>query len=720
MTRRKNNVKPISPPDSPAAPPAAAPADRLRPWLLGGAMALVVARPLYPSESAAFYGDGLPIVMLWIVLAVFWLLGAIGRPRFSLRFGWPDAALLFLLAWHTAAAVWAAQHGTPRPAINMLWEWIGLGLCFLLTRQLLATAREARAMVAVMVGLTVAVAGYGLYQRAYELPQTRKQYQADPDRALRDAGWWFPPGSPERELFESRLWNREPLATFALTNSLAAFLAPWLVMLTGIGLTATRRSRKRLLGVLGCLLLIAACLLLTKSRSGLIAAGVGLLLVWLLGRKRAGPWRWKTPSVLLAAAVVLVAAVAGGVFHRELLGRATTSFGYRLQYWQSSLQMIADHPLMGCGPGNFQNAYLRYKLPEASEEVADPHDFLLEIWATAGTPAALAFLAVLAAFAWAAYRQSRDSDPSAAAPDGWRHVLAGGVIGFLLSLPLGMLSESRLGITAVLLGLPLAVTTTLCLGPWVERGCLPRFLPAVGVVVLLVDLLASGGIGFPGVAGTLWLLLALGLQGEPPRALHPAGAWGALLVALVLTLACYATAYSPVLECQAQLRRAEREPAKAVEHIEAAATADPLAVEPWRQLAAIAFENWRQQPSADAFHRFEGAVAKILELAPNSAPAWLAAGDWYFRASSKLSPGVGRSAAQAVAAADYRRAAHLYPNSPLGQAKLAGACRAAGDSTGFREAAAAALRLDSATPHLDKKLPDAVRDRLLRALGRAR
>jgi hypothetical protein len=470
--------------------------------------------------------------------------------------------------------------------------------------------------------------------------------------------------------------------------------------------------------MLFCLLLVAACLVLTKSRSGLIAAGGGLLLVWLLGQKRAALRRWKTPAVLLAAAVVLVAAVTAGAFHRLSLGQAVTSFGYRLQYWQASVRMIADHPLLGCGPGNFQDAYLRYKLPEASEEVADPHDFLLEIWATAGTPAALALLAVLAAFAWAAFRQSRVSDPSAPVADGWRHVLAGGAIGFLLSLPLGMLSFARPGGTVLLLGPPLAAATVLCLWPWIEHGFLPRCLPAVGVVVLLVDLLSSGGIGFPGVAGTLWLLLALGLQGEPPRTLHPLGAWGTLLLALVLLLACYATAYSPVLECQAQLRQAEREPAKAVEHLEAAAAADPLAAEPWRQLAAIAFENWQQQPSADAFHRFEGAVAKTLELAPNSAVAWLAAGDWYFQASSQLGPGGGRSAAQAVA--DYRRAVELYPNSPLGQAKLAEACRVAGDAAGFRAAADAALRLDLATPHLDKKLPDAVRDRLLRALGRAR
>ncbi len=60
--------------------------------------------------------------------------------------------------------------------------------------------------------------------------------------------------------------------------------------------------------------------------------------------------------------------------------------------------MIFDHPLLGCGPGNFQQYYTFYKLPEASETVADPHNFLLEIAATAGLPA-LALLFWLLALA---------------------------------------------------------------------------------------------------------------------------------------------------------------------------------------------------------------------------------------------------------------------------------------------------------------------------------
>ena len=334
---------------------------RLQPWLLCGMTALLVARPLFPSESAAAHGDGLPMVMLWISLCVLWLLGAIGRPKFSICFGWTDAAVLLLIGWHSLAAIWATGHGSPRPAINMLWEWIGMGLCFLLARQFVATPREARAVVAVMVALSAGLSGYGLYQRTYELPQTRAEYAWTPTASMRDAGVWFPAGSRERWLFESRLENREPLATFALTNSLAAFLSPWLVVLVGIGL-GSRRNRKRLAGMGLCLIPIATCLLLTKSRSGYIAGCVGLVLVWLLCRERPVRIGWKLPAAALSAAALLLAA-ALAIEGPDVLDNAWKSFAFRVQYWQASVRMIGEHPLVGCGPGNFQNAYTQYKLP---------------------------------------------------------------------------------------------------------------------------------------------------------------------------------------------------------------------------------------------------------------------------------------------------------------------------------------------------------------------
>ena len=392
-----------------------------RPWLLAGMISLLVARSLYPSESAASQGDGLPMVMLWLSLAVIWLTGAIGSPRFRLRFGPVDAAVLALVAWQCIAAVHAVQYGSPRPAWNMLWEWVGLGMVFFLARQLIDDAREARAVVAAMIALMAAISVYGIYQRAIELPALQGQYAADPEGMLRENGLNYPPGTPLRDLLERRLANREPPGTFALTNSLAAALAPWLVV--GLGTAAAAwRHRGRWIGWLVCLVPIAVCLLLTKSRSGYAAAAVGIGWLALCSRHTPCAVRPAAPVArfflgncrLLAvgtrrvpatgkrwlAAAVLVAGFAAVAVFSAGFGKsaATTSFGYRVQYWQATLQMIADRPWFGCGPGNFQDVYTQYKLPDASEEVADPHNFLLEVWATAGTPAVLALLGVLGLF----------------------------------------------------------------------------------------------------------------------------------------------------------------------------------------------------------------------------------------------------------------------------------------------------------------------------------
>ena len=173
-----------------------------------------------------------------------------------------------------------------------------------------------------------------------------------------------------------------------------------------------------------------------------------------------------------------------------------------------------------------------------------------------------------------------------------------------------------------------------------------------------------------------------------------------MALSLILSVTCYATAYNPVLGCQAELRRAEREPIRAVEHLEAAAAADPLSAEPWRQLAAIDFETWWRSPDQETFRRFQDANAKVLELAPNSAPAWLASGDWYFRALSqkdRLSPIVANEIVHR-ATESYRQAVSLYPNNATFRAKLAEACRAAGDQAGVLSRSATRARIGRGHP----------------------
>ena len=735
-------------------------ADRLRPWLLGGATALFVCRPLFTAEGAIGDGDGLPVAMLWIVLAVVWMLGAIGRPHFPLRFSRTEAAVTLLVALLALSALWAAHANSPRLAINTLFEWLALGLGFFLLRQFIATEREGRAVVAVMIALAAAVAGYGLYQVFFELPATRAYYFADPEGALRDLGIPHQPG-PLRQLFESRLRNNEPLATFALTNSLAAFLSPWLVMALGIGIFARYRGRldrSTAIAVACAAIPLAVCLLWSKSRSGYVAVVVGVLATGLACRGTSRRRGWKLPAAVAAAIVVVSTAAfvvaascggrghSGGGFTSEILDRASMSFGFRLQYWRSTLRMIGDHWLVGCGPGNFQNAYTRYKLPAASEEVADPHNFLLEIWATAGTPAMLAFLAVLGTFAVAMRcRMGGEAEGLGtattlrAAPEmpnpasrtaeqagsGTRptppqdrpfFVLGGAAFGIVLSILFGLMSSSPPSPVMILMVIPIMTSVVLLWWRWIQRGRLPAFLPAVAVAALLVDLSAAGGIGVASVAGSLWLLLAVGLAvvGDgPARRLPRSFAVVGLIASLLLTLACYAFAYAPVLACQASLRTAYRHPMRAETLLEKAAIDDPWAAKPRELLAALALEAWRAEPDDGRQRQFERYNAMMLEVDRASSAAWLAAGDGYFEIAMKTHR--PRELQQAVDC--YQQAVERYPNSGPYRAKLALALQAAGRTAEFRQEAGIARELDRVTPHESMKLSPEIRKQLGEGVG---
>lgn len=184
----------------------------------------------------------------------------------------------------------------------------------------------------------------------------------------------------------------------------------------------------------------------------------------------------------------------------------------------------------------------------------------------------------------------------------------------------------------------------------------------------------------------------------------------ALVLALALALACYQTAYRPVLESQAARRAAARDPDRAVSLLAEAIKADPFSGDPWVQLAAMIFEQWRRGGAPEVLEQFTRATETSLRLAPNSSALRLTAGQRFSQVFSRT----GQPEFAQKALGCYRRAVELYPNSAVSRAWLALAMNDVGDEAGFEREAARALELDALTPHLDKKLDDKLRDRLLR------
>jgi hypothetical protein len=254
------------------------------------------------------------------------------------------------------------------------------------------------------------------------------------------------------------------------------------------------------------------------------------------------------------------------------------------------------------------------------------------------------------------------------------------------------------------------------LQPWIERGGLSPVLPAIAIGALLINLLVAGGIALPSVAGSLWLLLALGLNlaeaDRPPRAMSLAGALGLAIAGVGLALGCYLSAYEPVLASRTQMLLATLDPPRSAQHLRAAADSDPWSADPWLALAGLNLAQWNAgHPQSDAaLAAFEEAAARRLQLDPLRSRGWLQTGDWY----SEIFARTGEPRFAQQAARKYAKAVELYPADALRRARLAVALDEIGQS---REAAVErtrALELHQRTPHPEKKLPAELIERLRR------
>ncbi|MEX2025988.1 MAG: hypothetical protein WEH44_01785, partial [Pirellulaceae bacterium] len=271
--------------------------ERFRPLLLPAAVALLVAPHLIPSEAVGGGTYAVP-AMLWCVLFLAWGIVTAFSAQPRIVFSWSDAALLLLVGWHTLSGLLPREGIVTRSAWNIVWLWISYGVGYFLLRQLLLSSVQTRALAAVMLGLAICLTSQAYYQYFVTMPAVRKELAQNPAKVLKENEIPLDPDSPVRRHFEDRVRAVEPLATFALTNSLAGFLAPWVVLVAGLSLVLwqTRKqqqlptSAKLVATALAVTAFCCGCLLLTKSRTALLAVLAGGIFVGLFGR--VGGWRF--------------------------------------------------------------------------------------------------------------------------------------------------------------------------------------------------------------------------------------------------------------------------------------------------------------------------------------------------------------------------------------------------------------------------------------------
>jgi O-antigen ligase len=138
---------------------------------------------------------------------------------------------------------------------------------------------------------------------------------------------------------------------------------------------------RRLLGVLALPVLLAG-LLSTGSRGGLIAAGLALVVSALAARSTV------RPAVLLGGLSATVVAVVAGtsLFGAQIQDAQSRTVTGRATENQVALAMLADHPLLGVGPGNYPTFYRDYsrRIGNDARVQREPHSLPLEIAAEQG------------------------------------------------------------------------------------------------------------------------------------------------------------------------------------------------------------------------------------------------------------------------------------------------------------------------------------------------
>lgn len=128
--------------------------------------------------------------------------------------------------------------------------------------------------------------------------------------------------------------------------------------------------------LLGATVAVALGALVVNATRGAWIAVVGSVIVflacWTRDIKKLLVWAIGFMLILMLVAGTLH--LISGANNSRFVARGLNTAGERFRIWQSSLNMIADYPLLGVGPGNYAQQYeQRYILPSAQERKSQPH-----------------------------------------------------------------------------------------------------------------------------------------------------------------------------------------------------------------------------------------------------------------------------------------------------------------------------------------------------------
>jgi hypothetical protein len=376
------------------------------------------------------------LILGFAVLAVLFFTLLIGRNKITRT--WNTLLIGSTIALF-AGLVISSLFASDKPMAIFTAGGLAVGFGLMVATSRLADRRwKIQLAFIVITSLGATFAARTWIRELYEFDQTWQNYVET------RADFWAKQGKelddPTVKMFEARMKSRDNGGFFFHGNLGGMYLATTLmVSLALVGQRWTQRKDKYggpwlAISILLSLFILSA-LILTMSKGAIASAGIGLLMISVI-------WRWGDAmrrhfrGTMIGVVVLLVALFAGvigwGIAKKTL---PTLSMAYRWQYWMASYEMFKDRPITGVGSGNFGTYYLKYKLPEAEEEVTSPHNFIVQGFSQFGLIGGIGFLLLPMGIFYqvAASRRKEELLPAETGPSavGMWLAVSGGIFGTL-------------------------------------------------------------------------------------------------------------------------------------------------------------------------------------------------------------------------------------------------------------------------------------------------
>ena len=299
--------------------------------------------------------------------------------------------------WAILSTAWASDKyaafingSTLIAAAAMFWS----------TAQLVRSWSRLRLVSGACLGVLLICTAQGLIYRYIDLPDNLQHWKEIRLDEFRQRGW--EETSFTAQQFERKFINGEIIGFYASSNTMAAMLVFMGIVAAGVAIQRlSNRDEPGWAGAITAAIIPALFVVfLTQSKTAYLTPVIAGIMLFAIPRVR--KFMLARRTVVFSCAVALIAlavavVIGHGVYHHSLPG---DSLNFRWKYWSGSWGVLKSHPWIGTGWSNFGLHYLQFRLPEASEEIKDPHNFIVRFFCELGIVGGMIALLMLARGAW--------------------------------------------------------------------------------------------------------------------------------------------------------------------------------------------------------------------------------------------------------------------------------------------------------------------------------